>query len=406
MTLLSQTLQDLYPSGAFFFGRTTRHAMAWNVADVNALPAYRLDATPAQLIGFAGAMAFIAHEAASTDVALDFIGHCGLPRPENLYRYETEAEGAAHALRLMDEGGLLVHNFGTLPQLQDQPGHLVPMAEYLRLNAKTALAELVPEQFLPERRVVELGELAGGVTCGVEVPVFLKVGAELSNGGGGAVRWCDTPGRLADAIAGFCRRLPAETAIIVEKDHGAIPSWCAGVAVLDSEVRWLGASLQVFSTPGQQAGNVMMAEGCPAALQPIAIEIGRRAQAAGYRGVAGFDIGIRDDAGPVVFDLNFRPNSSTGFWLAGPRALERTGLSVARSFYLRFDGPLEKLLEAVEPDAAHGRIIPGSIFDAARYRQTSDDAATRSCLDGWMLAETPEEATALIAAINDRLKQE
>ncbi len=403
MAPVARTLNDLYPDGAFFFGRTTREAMAWNVADASKLPAYRLDATPAQLIGFAGAMAFIAHEAASTDLALDFISHCGLPRPENLCRYRTETEGAEQAGKLMDLGGLLVHNFGTLPQLQDRAGHLVPLAQYLHLNAKTALAEFVPQQYLPQRRVVAVADLARISEADAGLPVYLKVGGAVSNGGGGAVRWCETREQLDTVIAEFCRRLPAQTPVVIERDYGAIPSWCAGVSVLDDGVRWLGASLQLFSSPGRQAGNVMAVEGCPAELEPIAMEIGKRAHALGYRGVAGFDIGVRCDADAVVFDLNFRPNSSTGLWLAGPGALDRTGLGVARSFYFRFDGPLEHMLDVVETEAALGRIIPGSIFDAQAYKQTSDDPSTRSCLDGWMLAESLEQANETIARLGEEL---
>ena len=104
-------------------------------------------------------------------------------------------------------------------------------------------------------------------------------------------------------------------------------------------------------------------------------------------------------------NLNFRPNSSTGLWLAGPGALDRTGLGVARSFYFRFDGPLEHMLDVVEAEAAQGRIIPGSIFDAQAYKQTSDDPSTRSCLDGWMLAESLEQANETIARLTIKLNE-
>jgi hypothetical protein len=123
-----------------------------------------------------------------------------------------------------------------------------------------------------------------------------------------------------------------------------------------------------------------------------------------YRGIAGFDIGEIRDAHPVVFDLNFRPNSSTGLLLAGRAALNRTGLPLARTFHLRHNGPLEQLLDAVEPEATAGRIIPGSLFDAETYSSTTDDPATRSCLDGWLLAETAEEAAAYPGTMAARLQ--
>jgi hypothetical protein len=110
-----------------------------------------------------------------------------------------------------------------------------------------------------------------------------------------------------------------------------------------------------------------------------------------------------EDGSLVVFDLNFRPNSSTGLLLAREAVQQRTGLPVMRSFYLRHDGPLAELLDAVETDATAGRVVPGSIFDAPTYRATIDEPATRSCLDGWVAAETREHAVAWIKAVTGRL---
>ena len=73
MTVPVTTLDQLYPADCFFCARTTREMMAWNVADATRLPAYRLDATPAQLLGLAGKMPFVAHEAASSPQILDFL---------------------------------------------------------------------------------------------------------------------------------------------------------------------------------------------------------------------------------------------------------------------------------------------------------------------------------------------
>jgi hypothetical protein len=70
---------------------------------------------------------------------------------------------------------------------------------------------------------------------------------------------------------------------------------------------------------------------------------------------------------------------------------------------LRHDGPVAELLDAVEVDAAAGRVVPGSVFDAPTYRATLDDPATRSCLDGWVAAEAREEAVAWIKGVTGRL---
>jgi hypothetical protein len=59
---------------------------------------------PHSLAGFAGALPFIAHEAAATPLALDFMAHCGLPGASELRVYRTVQEAEALALELMANG--------------------------------------------------------------------------------------------------------------------------------------------------------------------------------------------------------------------------------------------------------------------------------------------------------------
>lgn len=398
-----KTLDRLYPGKSFFCGRTTREVMRWNVVDVDALPEYRLDASPAQLLGFAGDMPFFAHEAACTPDALDFLDLCGLPRPKSLHSYRTVHEAAANAAELMLQGGRMVYNFGVLPDLESADGLVTPLHRYLQLNAKSHLPELVDAGHLPPRElhpVHALGKLRSKPWTG---PVFLKVAGAVSNGGGAAVRFCAEPADLDVVIAEFEQRLRPDDTIIIEKDCAPLRSWCAGVAILDDEINWLGASVQLFRKPAVQKGNLLSLENPPEILRQLALDIAARVRQSGYRGIAGFDIGETADGNPIVFDLNFRPNSSTGLLLAGPAALRATGLATAQSFYFRHNGPLADMLEIVHKDAAAGRIIPGSMFDAQTYGRTLDDPATRSCLDGWILAETSAEATSWIRSIRTRM---
>ena len=198
-------------------------------------------------------------------------------------------------------------------------------------------------------------------------------------------------------------RLSESDLIIVEKDYGDLPTWCTGVAILDGGIQWLGASLQLFSRKAVQSGNVLFRDQPPPELEQIALDIAEAAHATGYRGIAGFDVGLQPDGPPVVFDLNFRPNSSTGLLLAGLPALQQSSFRVAHSFFLRHDGPLQELIASLSTEARQGRVVPGSLFDRDIYQQTSDDEKTRSCLDGWILADSVEDAVAIIAGIRSRL---
>lgn len=403
MNLPLKTLDQLYPPDSFFCARTTRAAMRWNVADADALPAYRLDASPAQLLGFAGDMPFLAHEAACTPEALEFLDQCGLPKPKQLHTYRTAREAAAEAAMLIKQGGKLVYNFGVLPELESPDGLLTPLHQYLQLNAKSHLPQLVAADYQPPRELCSVSQLAGVRSTRWTGPVFLKVAGEVSNGGGAAVRYCSQPVDLETVAEQFNRRLKPDDTVIIEEDCAPLHSWCAGVAIHDNKVDWLGASVQLFYKPSVQSGNLLSPEGPPAVIRDLALDIARRAGQSGYRGIAGFDIGEMENGNPIVFDLNFRPNSSTGLLLAGPAALHNTGLAVAQTFHLRHDGPLEAIFKLVQEDAAAGRIIPGSMFDAETYKSTLSDPTTRSCLDGWILARSDAEATDWTRSIAGRL---
>ncbi len=365
--------------------------MRWNVKDVGKLPAYRLDATPAQLLGFAGQMPFVAHEAASTPVITDFIVSCGLPRPARVLRYRTAAEAASLALDLIGQGRKMTYNFGVLPELEAPEGLQTPLKQFMQMNDKASLPDLVDPQYLSPRTVYPIGELAELSSKTWAGPVFLKVAGEVSAGGGAAVRYCAGQPDLDAAVLEFRQRLGCHDKVILEKEIATRQSWCVGVCIGDTKVESLGASIQLFSAPAEQTGNLLMPDDVPADITRIALDIAGRAGRAGFRGIAGFDIGEVPGRQPVVFDLNFRPNSSTGLVLAGRAAQRRTGLPVVQSFFLRHDGPLAELLDAVQGEAVAGRIIPGSVFDAEAYKATVSDPATRSCLDGWFLAESSSE---------------
>jgi len=405
MTLSVRTLDQLYPDNSFFCARTTRAVMRWNVAGSEKMPQYRLDATPAQLLGFAGRIPFIAHEAASTPEIIDFMELCGLPRPCHLLRYRTSTDAASLAMGLVEAGNRMVYNFGVLPELEASSGLLTPLDRHLSMNDKATLSDLVDPQNLPRRILLPVGELEKLRSTAWTGPVFLKLAGKVSNGGGAAVRYCARHSDLEAATAEFRQRLVPHDMIVLENETNLERSWCVGVCVFDGTVECLGASEQLFQAPAVQTGNLLLLDDPPADIIQLALNIAARAGKAGYRGIAGFDIAEMPGEHPVVFDLNFRPNSSTGLLLAGHAALRQTGLTAAQSFFLRHDGPLAELLEAVKAEAVGGRIIPGSIFDRQAYKATVTDPATRSCLDGWILANSRSEAAEWPSLIAQRLER-
>jgi hypothetical protein len=227
MTCEIGSLDRFYPADAFFCARTTRDVMRWNVPDITRLAEYRLDATPAQLAGFAGALPFIAHEAAATPLALDFMAHCGLPGASHLRVYRTVQEAEALALDLMANGLKLAYNFGTLPGLETRcDQHLVASDLYAMLNAKQSLEGLVPRENLAPRMTLCAGDEKLPATCEFKPPVYVKLAGGHSTGGGAGVFHCSDEVNLDETLKQLSSRLAADDASSSRK---IAHPWQAGV---------------------------------------------------------------------------------------------------------------------------------------------------------------------------------
>lgn len=391
------TLADLYPTGTFFCGRTTREVMAWNLTQPDVLADYRLDATPGQRLGVMGPLPFICHEASITPGARAFLDDCGLTGPACVETYQTEQDARDNILQMQATGAKLAYNFGTLPGCDADDGLLVPTQLYNRFNSKMSLAELVPAQHLPSRR---LTSVAGLDNFRLVRPAYVKMAGLYSNGGGGAVRYCTSQADLNAIAREFDARLPADCPVVVEDELPDCVSWCAGVAVQDAATVFLGASRQIFGAPGRQAGNVIDAlETPPELVHELSIKIARRARSLGLAGIAGFDMLVNRDGDVIVVDLNFRPNASTSLLLTFDGASKRSGKQLARSLLLRSSSSLENVLLRLRSFAAKGLLIPDCLFDAGCYHRHVPNVEAETCIDGWVMADSEVDAVNLAAEL-------
>lgn len=105
---------------------------------------------------------------------------------------------------------------------------------------------------------------------------------------------------------------------------------------------------------------------------------------AGYRGFAGFDMGV-DAAGQIwVFDLNFRLNGSTTGLLLLRAGFDQLGAPVMRTRSWTAGVGFADLARAVRAAAARGELLPFCLYDPG-------DGPTPGRLGGAVLGRSRQE---------------
>lgn len=279
----------------------------------------------------------------------------------DLRPHRDETERVAVLRSLASEGWRLAVQHVLPPEEVDGSAYLVGSKLLSELNDKARLADLVPAEALPPRRVAERAELPS-VATRFGYPVYLKASTPESNGGGTAVRFCRDERELARAAA----ELAAARALVVEARVEHEHCWCVNALVLyDGSVELLGGAQQVFTADGHFFGNDLdpALPACPAALEVVE-GIAKRAGARGYCGMLGVDLGERADGGITVFDLNFRTNSCT-LMLQAAGGLRALG-PYLRCQLWRSDEGKPRVLDRVERLVARGDFVPYQIQDPRR----------------------------------------
>lgn len=338
-----------------------------------------LDAVTTLLLGLLGTRATVRHISGTTDEILDCLTEAGLSITEEMHRYETGAEAEAHAERLVAEGRALFWPYPLRAGRFADTAHLVPPALWARLNSKTALPDLVPPEALASRQTYPTAALPGDIA----LPVYLKAGGEEATGWGYAVHPCDTAGQLAEARATFLAQ-GIET-VIVEDAMTVRHCWCVNLAVTPETVQLLGAAEQTFSAPARQLGSVIDPDTpYPEAGHALALSVADAARRQGFLGVCGLDIGQTDDGRLIVFDPNFRFNSSTPQILLHRAAAMRSGLPVSLSFSGTTRRAMPDLITRIRGPIADGWFVPTRLLDGTLL-PAADGV---SLCTGFVLAET------------------
>jgi hypothetical protein len=355
------------------------------------------DAVTTTLAGLLGGMATVRHKSGATPEILAAYAKAGLKVTEDLYAYDSGDEADAHADRLIAQGYRLMFPYPLAEGRFPESGLLVGTALWERLNAKDSLADLVPAEHLPKRQVMSLAAAMEHRPLG---PIWLKAAGAQPTGWGFAVRACKDQAAYDQGLADLAA-LPGVSSVILEEDVPVTHCWCASIGVIDHAVHFAGWAEQEFASPGRQSGSVINPLAAfPAAAQALVLALGEKARLLGYRGFAGFDVGQTAEGRLVVFDPNFRFNSSTPLAMFHAAMVARSGLPAARGFHLTQSAPMGRLIEATRQATDEGWFLPHRFLDGALLPA----AAGNSYVTGMVMGEDLADTVARAARLTDILR--
>ncbi len=386
-TLNIETLSDLYPGQTVFAPRTTVKATKW-VFDTP----IAVDTVTGVTMSVMCDMPLICHKAVATPEALDFIRLSGLFPPSVLLTYCTVEEAIDHARQRIAKGERLATIYPPMHELDKTDNLLVPTMLYGRLNDKANIADFVNQAHFPRRYVIPANKLKQETSSELDYPVFLKASVDGASGAGIDVRYVNDSISWQSSISWFYSKKKELDGVIVEDAIDVIICWCTGVSILDSGCRYLGAAIQLFDKPAQQIGNrIDQNHPPPEQVIHISLQIAKQAYEEGYRGIAGFDIGMDTNGKLFVFDLNFRINASTTQLMIHEKGSERIGASMSQLWSAKCDCALPWALEQLSSFVEKGIFVPTRLFDRAVYFEAPPNVEVFSLVNGIIFADSIKE---------------
>jgi hypothetical protein len=357
----------------------------------------QLDTVTTMAMGLFGSRSAIRHEAGTGPEVLEIYRRAGMRVTEHMLPYRARHQAEALADELIAAGKRIVWPYPPPAGRFPEGSHLVSPATYRYLNAKENMSAIVPAEHLPERQILSHHQLAKFEPTG---PVFLKASGDAATGWGFAVHLCQDQVSFEAARRWFNTYRDSVPAVIVEQYIDVSHCWCAGIAVGRAGTVCFGGAEQLFEAPGKQSGTLIDPDAAfPPAGMALAEAIGEAARQRGFQGIAGLDIGLAADGNLVVFDPNFRINSSTSQLLFHQGAATRVGLPVSRSFQVFVGGPFKEVSARLEAPIEEGWFVPTRIFNGEKH-PLSDG---KHIVTGFVLGSTRAAAEAAVALLGQRL---
>ena len=382
MRLLSAfSAERLYPKNAAYMARTDLEQTR-----MLGFTPYNLDAVTTLLMGLLNGHPTVRHCSGVTEDILALLDRAGLKVAEDMRVYERGEEAERHADRLIEEGYRLFWPYPLREHRFPIESHIVSPNTWKHLNAKDALDQIVPRENLAPRTLFALEGLAEHKFVR---PMFLKAGGKAATGWGYAVRYCPDRAHWVSALESF-RSLGVQQ-VILEEEASVQTCWCVAIVVEADQTSYIGAAEQVFSAPGKQSGSVVdQAKPFPREGAELAVTVGEAAREAGFLGLAGLDIGLTTDDRFIVFDPNFRFNSSSSQVLLHDAAARRGGFTASHSVNLTTSLCFSDIARKLRDPIDDGWFVPTRFLNGALLPAANG----RSACTGFVLGTNRAEAFA------------
>lgn len=354
------TPEELYPINSVYMART-------RLPEVSMLgyTPLQLDTATSMLMGLLNGYATVRHEAGAGSEILELFANAGIEVDEHAHQYSAETEAIGAASALIHSGHKLFWPYPLPAELYPDSAHLVAPDLYRRLSAKQNLRDLVPPEYLARQQCLSHAELTDFAS---EYPLCLKAGGSAATGWGYAVFPCRSANEFNAARQWFTEHQESIPVVLAEEWLDIDCSWCVGLAIGETQTLCFGGAEQLFASPCKQSGSIIdPARSMPAEVSALAFQIGEKARSLGFRGIAGFDIGLEHSGRVIFFDPNFRIASSTAQLLFHQAAASRAGLPVSQSIQVTPAGSFKDIEKKLRGPIADGWFIPTRLFNGEKH---------------------------------------
>jgi hypothetical protein len=386
------TFADVSPPGSVVSFRLHEGTGDWLPID----PAV-LDLMAGSPLIYSGDLTVLCHMGNNTPAVRNLLQAAG-HRISALSTYTQLSDLEASLRQFARQGRKVVVSHIPAPGLLEASAYAVQPALLIDLNQKANLdrfcprSHVIPREFVPIAAFVDRGRVQ------IKPPVVLKAATKLPTGAGFDVVICRNDAELNLAVDMFTQARHTIDGVVVELFKEFRRSWCAQVAIDPVANTYLGAAEQVCSPEGRWLGNYCGAGfQAPPELEEIAMAIARAGRAAGYRGFAGFDIGVDGDGSYWVFDLNFRSCGSLVQLLFHSEMCFDLDHAVSRN--ARFESGLDmsSIVSRLDPFIQAGQFVPAGAFDGLAV------ARGRSLVSGYLVACSAEAIEEVRSRVRDAL---
>jgi len=354
----AHTLRDFLPPKSAISIRAPVDGLDWLPRDAVWLERYTGVPLPV-----AGDIPVVCHEAVVRPEALDLMAKAGLALPDRLVTYASQSDFEERLRELAAEDHRVYLSHPEPNPILAPDRYVVPMPVMRRLHDKAHLADIVPAEALPDRRILSADEFGRLVEDGgLRTPIVVKASAPLGSGAGIDVRICETPEELAPAR----QELAAAERLVVERRYHFRRTVCLNYGIGSDGVSYLGAAEQICDSRGAYSGNWLgVADRPEAELVESGRQVADAGRALGYRGILGVDAGLNEEGRPVLFDANFRINGCTTQVLLSESIATTWSRPCSRNLNALFRGDFADMIEALHRGVASRSLVPLMVFDAS-----------------------------------------